>query len=1718
VTDLTATVSLSGIVDMKYDDSRGLFYAISSSGVLYRWDPQTASFLSPVTLSGPVDAMDLTPDGRYALIGRSDQNTIDRVDLTTLTDQSLSFGTPGGSGVVAIATTSAGTAVGSSLSLGFVPWPALFSSEASSFAPTTINSSGLGSNYEPNNYLFASENNRYVLMMDPGTSNGPLAIYDSATNNIVSYTDLYAIGSSDFNNGHADINAAAGLVVDEVYNGLYVFDLSLRLLKNLTYLNPHSSNFPYLTVDGVHFSEDGRLLFLWNSTANQIQAYDTSSWALEGAISAAAATFPIQAGLAGSGPPGHMETSADGRFLFLNTGAGFELIDLSAELHLTVHGDATHTLLYGSVGSDTITGSAANDTIDGGGGDDVMDGGGGVNTVSYASATAGVTVSLALQGSAQNTVGAGIDTLSNFQNITGSAFADTLTGDANANVINGGGGNDILTGGGGADTFVIGQSSGAVTITDFSGAGGEGDRIDLSTFYGYASFAALMAAAIQVNADTVIDLGGGASVTLRNVAKASLQAQDFIFSATATIPVDATTVTTDAAFNLSLTSGPLVQFVASSGGVLVNGGSMSLTTSGGIAASATSVVNASNTTALFQNYGVVTVQGAVAGFGAASLENHGSVSITGATTATGSTGGLVNSGSISVSGGVSAFGEDLASTGLVQNLATGSVIATSNGSATGVRLQMGGEFDNAGAVAATGTSGVVIAPVGTPTPNEAIGLDVKNPSLGLNAAYVVIHNSGSITASGTNAVGILVETQGTTYTPHSPAAGQYNLVNSGVITAPTAIEFQTGGGYYNPGEAAAINNSGTINGAVLLSEQNNTLVNTGTINGAVNLGNGNDTLDSHAGTINGVITLGYGSSTVTLGAEDNTVSLAASGAYVLDGGGGTNTLSYANGGGYYGVTVNLASHGVQQSTGIGSVTLSNFQNLIGTAYADHLTGDAGNNVIDGGGGNDVMDGGGGFNTVSYASATTGVTVSLAQQGQAQVTGVGTDTLSNFQAILGSAYSDVLEGGGSASTTLTGGLGADRFVYRTGDGAVAVTDFSHAQGDTIDLSALSQFSSLSDVMAAASQVGADTVIQTGSGSLTLKNVQLTSLTAADFVLPHLHINVTYDSSVYSAPAGFKAAVQAAVQVFETMFTNNVTINIAVGWGEVGGQAIASDALASSTASYNTSISYATLRNALVAGDAGSSLAGPAAAALPLSDPIGGSVYGISTAEEKALGLLSGSASGIDGHVGLSSTATFTFDPNNRAVAGAYDAIGALEHEISEVLGRTLLASKQVDGLVLNKPLDLFRYSAPNVHTYQPGSAFFSLDGTTVLKEFNDSTTGGDAGDWAASPQVDAFDAAGQTGVKAPVSTVDVRVLELLGYKVSPSALNSAQPSVGPGVGGTPTTGNGQINGTSGDDWLQGGSGNDTLHGGWGSDYLDGGAGMNTAAYDGAYLQYTVGAGGATVSGGPEGGTDILANIQRIKFVDGYLATSPTDTAGQVYRVYEATLGRGPDPEGLANWVHALNSGTSLQTVVDGFVNSQEFQADYGALSNSAFVTLLYNNVLHRAPDASGLSNWVTALNSGQDTRSQVVLGFSESQEDLADLAAPVRQGLWIQDAAAAEAARLYDAVFGRLPDASGLANWTSSLEGGMTLQTAAADFVASQEFQSKYGSLDNTGFVTLLYKNVLHRAPDASGLGNWVTALNSGQDTRAQVVLGFSESQEHMVDTAPHIDNGIWLAS
>ena len=330
------------------------------------------------------------------------------------------------------------------------------------------------------------------------------------------------------------------------------------------------------------------------------------------------------------------------------------------------------------------------------------------------------------------------------------------------------------------------------------------------------------------------------------------------------------------------------------------------------------------------------------------------------------------------------------------------------------------------------------------------------------------------------------------------------------------------------------------------------------------------------------------------------------------------------------------------------------------------------------------------------------------------------------------------------------------------------------------------------------------------------------------------------------------------------------------------------------------------------------------------------------------------------------------------------------------------------------------------------------------------------------------------------------------------------------------GNNQIHGHDGNDSLVGGNGNDSLVGGHGNDLLDGGAGIDTATWTGPRRAHaiTLDMQGDSKLSGPEG-VDTVRGVEVFFFADGRFVTDTADVAAQVYRLYGATLDRAPDPGGLKGWVGGLESGAlTLQQAAEGFTSSPEFQNKYGSLDNDGFVDLLYDHVLGRDPDSAGFQSWLNAMVNGV-SRSEVVLGFSESSENIELTRAAVEQGIWVCDDQAALVARLYNSTLDRLPDAPGLSAWTSAIKGGMTPQQAAGGFTGSPEFQQKYGSLDDTAFVQQLYRNVLDREGEASGVEAWKGGLQDGM-SRADVVLGFSESAEHQMKLAPYIDDGIWL--
>ena len=289
--------------------------------------------------------------------------------------------------------------------------------------------------------------------------------------------------------------------------------------------------------------------------------------------------------------------------------------------------------------------------------------------------------------------------------------------------------------------------------------------------------------------------------------------------------------------------------------------------------------------------------------------------------------------------------------------------------------------------------------------------------------------------------------------------------------------------------------------------------------------------------------------------------------------------------------------------------------------------------------------------------------------------------------------------------------------------------------------------------------------TGNTSTTGTTVTGTGTTSSSpFV-----INISWDSSVQSAPSGFTAGVLAAVQYLESQFSDPITINIAVGYGEVMNTAMGSGALGQSRW-YLSSVGYSQLASALTA-DATSTSDASAVASLPAGSPVNGGTFWATTAQAKALGMMSATGTGIDGYVGFSSSYPFTYDNSNGVAGGTYDFNGVVLHEITEVMGRALLTGGAI-GSTSNSYMayDLFHYSSPGVHDFSASTpGYFSVDGgNTNLAAFN-TVSGGDAGDWASSVTNDAFDAFGSSGIINGVSNTDLTALDAIGWN-----LNSATP--------------------------------------------------------------------------------------------------------------------------------------------------------------------------------------------------------------------------------------------------------------------------------------------------------------------------------------------------------
>jgi hypothetical protein len=296
---------------------------------------------------------------------------------------------------------------------------------------------------------------------------------------------------------------------------------------------------------------------------------------------------------------------------------------------------------------------------------------------------------------------------------------------------------------------------------------------------------------------------------------------------------------------------------------------------------------------------------------------------------------------------------------------------------------------------------------------------------------------------------------------------------------------------------------------------------------------------------------------------------------------------------------------------------------------------------------------------------------------------------------------------------------------------------------------------------------------------------------------LVINVNYDTSITSLQTSdpttyseYTAAIATVVNYYQSLIKTPLTMTINFGYGEVNGQAISPSAAAMSITNYQLNFTYAQVYNAVKSLYAASTPVQAAAlASLSATDPTGGGNFTLSQAQAAILGLYTGS---VTAYVGISTWAN-TGQSWNWTQSGMtntqYDVIGALEHEVSENLGRVDFGGKGAFGAGASDYtlLDLFRYDvAGNVQGAAPGTAtagrdlsssttnytYFSYNGATVTQQYAEPTfvaAGDDIADWGTPVTGDSFGFAA-LGTPGLVTLTDLQEMSVLGYTLAGPAIS------------------------------------------------------------------------------------------------------------------------------------------------------------------------------------------------------------------------------------------------------------------------------------------------------------------------------------------------------------
>jgi hypothetical protein len=266
---------------------------------------------------------------------------------------------------------------------------------------------------------------------------------------------------------------------------------------------------------------------------------------------------------------------------------------------------------------------------------------------------------------------------------------------------------------------------------------------------------------------------------------------------------------------------------------------------------------------------------------------------------------------------------------------------------------------------------------------------------------------------------------------------------------------------------------------------------------------------------------------------------------------------------------------------------------------------------------------------------------------------------------------------------------------------------------------------------------------------------------------LTIQAIFESTITTDPnaAAIESAINAAIVNVQSKFADPITVTISFAEMNSGlGQ----------SSTYYAPGNYSAFLAALKA-DAKTSDDATAIALLPsvANNPVNGSpTINVKTANLRAVGINVNPPPGQpDGFISVNTTIT---NPGSPGTTGTFNLVPVLEHEIDEVLGLGSSLPQMLNNTIF--PEDLFRYDQNGARTFTTTNsvhAFFSINASTALAQFDNQNDGGDFGDWQSNPLPagvlpkvqDAFATPGAN----PALSVELTALDVIGYDRVPAAV-------------------------------------------------------------------------------------------------------------------------------------------------------------------------------------------------------------------------------------------------------------------------------------------------------------------------------------------------------------